>query len=199
MTQVALSPDDLRDALSENDLVALSSMLHAAHSADIVEELSRLRGDDRAIVFRLLAKDQALEVFERLDYPTQGDLVRLLQAHETAAVFEDLDPDDRVSLIDELPAGIAAKLMRGLSAGERELTAVVLGYAVGSIGRRMSPEVVTIPIASTVGQALAKAKSRALEAETIYTLPVVNESRRLLGVVGLRDLLAADEDSPVKD
>ena len=47
MTQVALSPDDLRDALSENDLVALSSMLHAAHSADIVEELSRLRGDGK--------------------------------------------------------------------------------------------------------------------------------------------------------
>lgn len=200
MTQQAtFSPDQLRDALAENDLNGLSSMLHAAAPGDIVEELSRLRGEDRAIVFRLLAKDQALEVFERLDYPTQGDLVELLQTHETAAVFEDIDPDDRVSLLDELPAGIAAKLMRGLSAGERELTSVVLGYASGSIGRRMSPEVVTIPIGSTVGQALAKAKSRALEAETIYTLPVVNESRRLLGVVGLRDLLAAPEDSPVAD
>ncbi len=197
--QVAFSPDDLRDALDDNDLAQLSALLHAASSGEIVDELSRLRGEDRAIVFRLLTKDQALEVFERLDYPTQGDLVELLQTDETAAVFEDIDPDDRVSLIDELPAGIAAKLMRGLSAKERELTAVVLGYSPGSIGRRMSPEVVTIPISSTVGEALAKAKSRALEAETIYTLPVVNDSRRLLGVVGLRDLLAADEDSPVKD
>ena len=120
MTQQAtLRPDELKDALAENDLSGLSSMLHEASPGDIVDELSRLRAADRAIVFRLLTKDQALEVFERLDYPTQGDLVESLQAHETAAVFEDIDPDDRVSLLDELPAGIAAKLMRGLSAGER--------------------------------------------------------------------------------
>lgn len=194
-----LVPDGLRDALSTNDLVRLSALLHDASVSDIVDELHRLPEEERAIVFRLLPKDEALEVFERLDWPMQGELVRLLQAHETAAVFEDLDPDDRVSLVDELPAGIAAKLMRGLSPGERELTAVVLGYAVGSIGRRMSPEVVPIPIDWTVAQALAKARSRALEAETIYTLPVVDDSRRLMGVVGLRDLLAVDEDTAVRD
>lgn len=199
MQEPAFAPDQMRDLLYENDLAGLSTLLHAAGPGDIVEELSRLRGEDRAIVFRLLTKGQALEVFERLDYPTQGDLVTLLQAHETAAVFEVLDPDDRVSLLDELPAGIAAKLMTGLSPGERDLTAVVLGYAVGSIGRRMSPEVVTIPIDATVGEALARAKSKALEAETIYTLPVVNDSRRLLGVVGLRDLLAVDEDALIAD
>ncbi len=200
MTQQAtFTPDQMRDLLYENDLIGLSALLHGTRAGDIVGELRRLRGEDRAIVFRLLAKDQALEVFERLDHSTQGDLVELLQAHETAAVFEALDPDDRVSLLDELPAGIAAKLMRGLSPGERDLTAVVLGYAVGSIGRRMSPEVATIPIGATVSEALAKAKSRALEAETIYTLPVINDSRRLMGVVGLRDLLAADEASPVAD
>ena len=199
MTQATFTPDQLRDLLYENDLPGLSALLQDATTSEIVEELRRLRGEDRAIVFRLLAKDPALEVFERLDYTTQGDLVELLQAHETAAVFEALDPDDRVSLLDELPAKVAAKLMTGLSPGERDLTAVVLGYAVGSIGRRMSPEVVTIPLDATVGEALARAKSRALTAETIYTLPVVNESRRLMGVVGLRDLLAADESSLVKD
>lgn len=197
--QAIFTPDEMKEALSNNDLAGLSAMLHEASTSDIVDEVLRLRGEDRAIVFRLLAKDQALEVFERLDWPSQGDLVRLLQTDETAAVFEDLDPDDRVSLLDELPAGIAAKLMRGLSPGERDLTAVVLGYSVGSIGRRMSPEVVTVPIALTVDEALARAKAGALQAETIYTLPVVDDSRRLLGVVGLRDLLAADGDSPVSD
>lgn len=197
--QAIFTPDEMKEALSNNDLAGLGAMLHEASTSDIVDEVLRLRGEDRAIVFRLLAKDQALEVFERLDWPSQGDLVRLLQTDETAAVFEDLDPDDRVSLLDELPAGIAAKLMRGLSPGERDLTAVVLGYSVGSIGRRMSPEVVTVPIALTVDEALARAKAGALQAETIYTLPVVDDSRRLLGVVGLRDLLAADGDSPVRD
>lgn len=117
MTQpLGFTPDQVKDALSENDLAGLRALLLEADPGEVVEELSRLRGDERAIVFRLLAKDQALDVFERLDHPIQGDLVRLLQTHETAAVFEDLDPDDRVSLLDELPAGIAAKLMRGLSA-----------------------------------------------------------------------------------
>ncbi|MGO1385781.1 MAG: magnesium transporter [Arachnia sp.] len=193
----SFTPEQIRDFLYENDLPRLSELLHAATPGEIVEELRRLRGEDRAIVFRLLPKDSALEVFERLDHSTQGDLVELLQAHETAAVFDALDPDDRVSLLDELPAGIAAKLMTGLAPEERDLTAVVLGYAVGSIGRRMSPEVATIPLDTTVGEALSKAKSRALEAETVYTLSVVDDSRRLMGVVGLRDLLAAEETSPV--
>ncbi len=193
------TPDQLRDLLYENDLPGLSALLHDAGPGEIVEELRRLRGEDRAIVFRLLTKDQALEVFERLDHRTQGDLVELLQAEETAEVFEALDPDDRVSLLDELPAGIATKLMTGLSPGERNLTAVVLGYAVGSIGRRMSPEVAPIPFDATVGEALERARARALEAETIYTLPVIDDSRRLMGVVGLRDLLASDEASPVAE
>ncbi len=193
------TPEQLRDLLYENDLTALSALLHDAEAGDIVEELRRLPGEDRAIVFRLLTKDQALEVFERLDHRTQGDLVELLQAEETAVVFEALDPDDRVSLLDELPAGIATKLMTGLSSGERDLTAVVLGYTVGSIGRRMSPEVAPIPLSATVEEALERARARALEAETIYTLPVVDDSRRLMGVVGLRDLLAADAGTPVAD
>src|SRR5690606_18461590 len=101
--------------------------------------LERLDLMDRAVVYRLLPKGTALEVFERLDPALQGDLVLGLQAEDVAAIFAQLEPDDRVSLLDELPATVASRLLRGLSPEERELTAVILGYPAGSIGRRMSP------------------------------------------------------------
>ncbi|MFP3394297.1 hypothetical protein SB782_36590, partial [Brevibacillus sp. SIMBA_076] len=79
-------------------------------------------------VYRLLPKARAIDVFERLSPGLQGDLIRGLQDSEVASIFSDLAPDDRVWLLDELPAAVAPKLLRGLSGKDRQLTADVLGY-----------------------------------------------------------------------
>jgi len=139
-----------------------------------------------------LTGPQAVAVLERLDATLQGDLVGALQDEDVAAVFEQLDPDDRVALLDELPATVATRLLHGLPQRERVLTAAVLGYPAESIGRRMSPEyVVTHPWVS-VDQTLDRVRVRLGDAETVYTLPVTDEQRRLVGIVSLRDLLGAD-------
>lgn len=92
--------------------------------------------------YRLLPKKRASDVFEELPPVLQKELISSLRDEEVAAAFADLDPDDRVALLDEVPASVASRLMQGLSSHERELTADILGYPKGSIGRRMSPEVV---------------------------------------------------------
>ena len=200
MTQdTAFSPDQLKDFLSQNDLAGLSAMLHNAHPSEIVDELSRLRGDDRAIVFRLLSKGQALDVFEQLDHPTQGDLVRLLQTHETAAVFEVLDPDDRVNLLDALPAKVTKRLLRGLSEREHELTVTLLGYPLGSVGRRMSPEYIAVHRTTTVDAALREVHENGRDADTVYIIPVVDDGRIVVGVLQLKELLFAEGDALVAD
>src|SRR5690606_39260621 len=163
--------------------------------AELLEVIERLGPRQRAIVYRLLPKQRALRVFEDLEPSLQGELVRALQDGEVASLFADLDPDDRVWLLDELPAVVAQRLLRGLPARERQRTAEVLGYPQGSIGRRMSPEVVWTHPGSTVGETLSLVRARVHDAETVYTLPVLDDERRIVGVVGLRDLLgAADAD-----
>src|SRR5690606_23976952 len=144
------SPGDTTDlitvieqSLSRRDLAAASTALTSVSTRQVVQVLDRLSPRQRAVAYRLLAKQQALEVFESLSPGLQGELLRGLQDAEVAAHFAGLDPDDRVWLLDELPASIAPRLLRGLPERERELTAAVLGYPHDYIGRRMSPEYVT--------------------------------------------------------
>jgi len=178
--------------LREQRVADLAGVLAPLQVPDVVAVFERLARHDRAVVYRLLPKEQAVEVFEALDPTLQGELVRGLQDEEVAGVFARLGPDDRVSLLDELPATVASRLLRGLAPAERELTAVVLGYPARSIGRRMSPRFVTVHPESSVTEALDRVRSRIDDAETVYTVPVVDEARRLVGVVSLRDLMRSE-------
>ncbi len=185
-------------ALIDNrDFAGVLETTTAVNSDELVSVLERLPTDDRAIVYRLLPKDRAIEVFERLDPGLQSDLIHGLQDAEVAAIFADLDPDDRVWLLDELPAALAPQLLRGLSPKERQLTSEVLGYPKGSVGRRMSPEYVSTRAEYTVAQTMERVHRRLDDAETVYTLPVLDDSRHVVGIVGLRELLKAAGDQPV--
>ncbi|KAE8765822.1 magnesium transporter [Georgenia thermotolerans] len=183
---------DVERALREPDLGQLTRVLAPLPVPEVVGVLERLGRRDGAVAYRLLPKDVALEVFEGLDPALQGDLVHGLQDEEVAQVFARLSPDDRVGLLDELPASVASRLLRGLAPRERELTAVVLGYPAGSLGRRMSPGYITLHPEMSVSAALHRVRSRLDDAETVYTLPVVDDERRLVGVVSLRDLMRAE-------
>lgn len=184
--------DRIDQALARMDLSALTAVLETLSPDSIIDILERLNLNQRAVVFRLLPKGKALEVFEGLDATLQGDLVQGLQDDDVAAIFADLDPDDRVGLLDELPATVAGRLLRGLPADQRRLTGVILGYPQGSIGRRMSPEYVATYPDQSAAQTLESVRRRLEDAETVYTLPVIDHSRKLVGVVSLRDLMRAD-------
>lgn len=184
-------------ALEAKDLTALARAVKKLKASQLVSVIERLNDTDRAIVFRVLPKSLALEVFESLAPSLQSELIEELSSEEVSAIFSKLDPDDRVGLLDELPASVAQLLLTGLSARERNLTGEVLGYAQGSIGRRMSPEYIAVKDSDSVSQALAKVKGKLQNAETIYTLPVVDPSRQLIGVISLRDLLKAPSRTKV--
>ena len=181
--------ESIQNCLDSSNLTSLASLARKLKSADLVTVLERLNDRERAIVYRVLPKSIALEVFESLDPALQSELLEELSSEEISAIFSKLDPDDRVGLLDELPAGVAKRLLTGLSAKERLLTSEVLGYPQGSIGRRMSPEYISVKSTDSISQALTKVKAKLQSAETIYTLPVVDSSKQLVGVVSLRDLM----------
>lgn len=189
--------DDLADLIRDERLTDLRVALDELNTGDVVDFLERLGVKDRAVTFRLLPKDTAVHVFDQLDQALQHEIVEGLKDGDVAHFFESLDPDDRVRLMDEMPASVARKMLRHLDARERSLTNIVLGYASGTIGRAMSPEFVAIPEHWTVKQAMEKIRRAGVDAETIYTLPVVDGHRLLKGVVSLRELMFSDEDTVV--
>ncbi|KNC18695.1 magnesium transporter [Arthrobacter sp. RIT-PI-e] len=186
-------------ALAEKDLPSVMVALTPLAPDEVIDALERMGAKQRALVYRMLSKGKALVVFEGLDATLQGELVQALQDEEVASVFGEMDPDDRVSLLDELPASVATRLLHGLPPSERSLTAAVLGYPDRSIGRRMSPEYVTTHPGSTVAESLERVRAGMTDAETIYTLPVVDDQRRLVGIVSLRDLMTAAPTTSVSE
>ena len=187
------------DMVATRDINTLNQWLADASTLDIAEELARLPPTDRAIPFRLLPKDRALEVFEALDPIHQQELLEGLRDTSVRQLFEDMDPDDRARLVDEMPAKVAKQLLGGLSPRERALTATLLGYPENSAGRVMSPEVVNLKANQTASDAINRLRRIGGSAETIYALPVTDDARRLVGVLGLRDLVLADPETKVGD
>jgi magnesium transporter len=154
---------------------------------------------DSVVTFRLLDKDRALEVFEELDPVDQQQILEGLRDAAFRDLVEHMDPDDRARMLKEAPAKVAKRVLAGLSAHERQMTAALLGYPEGSVGRFMTPETVALQQDLTVGQALEVVRRRGAQAETIYTLPVVDRGRRLTGVVELRELVLSEPSAMVSD
>lgn len=206
MTRPTLSgtPDfvpafDPNELLTGTDLELMDRWLAQADPVVIAEELERLPRERRAVPFRLLAKDRALEVFEQLDPSVQQDLLEGLRDANVRQLFEEMDPDDRARLTEEMPATVARRLLAGLSPNERRLTSTLLGYPEDSAGRLMSPEVASLREGMTAGEALDRLRRIGRSAETIYALPVTDDRRRLVGALGLRDLVLADAGTPIRE
>lgn len=191
--------DSLQRFLAAEDLGATAELLAGVAPQEIAAVLRQLPGEKAAVTFRLLGKERASEVFERLDRSAQQDLMGQLGEREVLEVFVGLDPDDRVELLDELPAQVATKLVRTVPDDARAAMSVVLGYERGSVGRRMSPEFLHVDPHDTLQQALAKVRRRGGDSETIYTVPVADELRRLVGVISLRSILLRDAGDLVRD
>lgn len=186
-------------AVEADDLPAAHDAVAELSVEQVVDVLERLGRTGRAVLYRLLPKDRAIDVFEQLDPSMQSELLRGLRDDQVAAIFADLEPDDRVELLDELPATVASTLMRGLPPADREVTATILGYPQRAIGRRMSPAFVSLRQDMTVEQAMDAVRRRLGDAETVYTLPVVDGGRVLVGVVGLRELMSAAPGTVLAD
>jgi magnesium transporter len=189
----------LPELVESGDIERLNDWLNETNTVEIADELARLDPEARAVPFRLLAKDEAIEVFEALDPTDQQALLDSLRDERVIQLFEAMDPDDRARLVDEIPAKVARRLLAGLSPWERALTSTLLGYPEDTAGRIMSPEYVSLRAGMSAEQALEKVRRAGRSAETVYALPVTDDQRRLIGAIGLRDIVLADPDQRVGD
>ena len=138
-------PDEpLQELVEREDLPAMRAWLAERPPYLIADELTRTGSPGAAVAFRLLDKDRQLEVFEELDPAHQQEILLGLRDSAFREVVERMDPDDRARLLGEAPATVARRVLAGLSPGERRMTAALLGYPEGSVGRYMTPETVAL-------------------------------------------------------
>ncbi|MEU1525869.1 magnesium transporter [Nocardia rhamnosiphila] len=191
--------ESLQDVVESHRVDAALHWLDNHPPHVIADELARMDAVEAGVAFRLLDKDLALAVFEELEPVDQQQILQGLRDQSFRELVEGMAPDDRARMLREAPAKVAKKALAGLSPRERRMTAALLGYPEGSVGRYMSPEVVAIPGTLTVADALRTVRLKGGNAETVYTLPVVDAGRRLQGIVELRELVLTGPDTMVAD
>lgn len=174
-------------------------LLGPVQEVDSAEAIGSLPRTLQALAFRLLPKDEAIEVYEYLDAAVQQTLLERLRSGEVLELVEEMSPDDRVRLFDELPAKVVRRLLAELSPAERRVTAQLLGYESETAGRLMTTEFVDLKEFHSAAQALAIVRRRARDTETIYSLYVTDGSRHLTGILSLRDLVTADPEARIGD
>ncbi|MEH0147815.1 magnesium transporter [Corynebacterium sp. Q4381] len=199
-----------RDALRElekvvetrmrgDDAEQISGLLQDAKLSDIIRLIERSPVKRAAVLFRLLPPERAGVVFDALDPRHQAEMVNALGSDSVGAFFEGMGAEDRVMLLDELPGPVAERLLRDLSEKDKENTDAVLGYEKGTVGRVMSPEIPEIYLEMTAREVREMLREQEEDLETLYTLPVIDRDRQLLGIVKMRRLFLADADTPVAD
>ncbi|BCL34225.1 magnesium transporter [Nostoc sp. MS1] len=190
---------DVRNALDVADLNQLKCDLNQLQPVDVGDYIAELPEKQRAIAFRLLNKDQAIDVFEYLPTEIQEELINSLHDAQVVQLVEDMSPDERAELFDELPAGVIKRLLKELSPEQRQATATILGYPEGTAGRVMTTEYVRLREGLTVGEALSKIRRQDEDKETIYYAYVTDDNRKLVRVVSLRQLLFTFPEVRIRD
>lgn len=181
------------------DIAGLRALLRGAELPLVVDELERMDPAHRALALRLLPRETRVRAFQLLDPGEQADLLGELREQEVRRLVEDLDPDDRARTLAGLPDELAHQLLAGLDEHERRMTETVLAHAEETVGRWTTPEVVSVPVSGTIGDALEAVRVGIGEAETVYVVPLVDEERRVVGVVSLRRLLGTDPDVRLRE
>jgi magnesium transporter len=175
--------------LESGNLEGAKALLIPVQPVDIAEAIEDLPESMQVIAFRLLSKAEAIEVYEYLDSSVQQSLIEEFKRQEVLDIVDKMSPDDRVKLFDELPAKIVRQLLAQLSPGERQATALLLGYEEDTAGRIMTPEYISLKETLTVDRTLVRIRSLAIASEIIYYLYVTDASRHLTGIVSLRELV----------
>ena len=173
--------------------------LSMLNEVDIAEYLSTLDNERVLMVFRLLPKDIAADVFTYMDPDQQARLMEALGDNEAMQLIDDMFVDDAVDLLEELPAGVVRRILLNCDADKRALINRFLSYPENSAGSIMTIEYMEFHAGLTVGQAMAEIRRTGLDKETIYTLYVMDDRRRLIGTIGLRKLLMSSDDCKVED
>ena len=183
---------ELQELLVAGNYDTAKLILEPSQPVDIAEAIGSLPQILQALAFRLLKKNEAIEVYEYLDPIVQQTLLDRLRSGEVLEIVEKMSPDDRVQLFDELPAKVVRKFLSALSPGERKVTAELLGYQPETAGRLMTTEFIDLKEMQTAEEALSLIRKRAPFTETIYSLYVTDKERHLTGILSLRDLVTAD-------
>lgn len=189
---------DTRKNIERVKMILAHSLEHAKpflkklHPSDIAKILEELSPESRRTIIRMLPIDKASEAISEMDEEANPEQILMsISPQRAAQIIEELDPDDAADLLSELPPRELRIILNRLSAEEEQVISSLLSYDEDTAGGIMNPDVLAIPANWTKRQAVDEVISIAEEMEDFYTIYIVDEERKLLGIVSLKALIRA--------
>ena len=190
---------ELRFSLENKRSNELSELLRRTNPVDIVEFLEELSPEKALVVFRLLRKEDAVEVFAELDSSQKENLQKALNEREFKELLDDLNFDDMIDTLEEMPAAMVQRILRSSDRDTRKLVNEYLKFPEDSAGTLMTTEFVEIKPYMTVKEALAHIKKVGPNSVTIYTCYVTSPTKQLLGYVSLRLIVTSKPHTKIQE
>lgn len=187
------------ELIEEKKYLQLKKILEEMNEVDIAEILDDLDLHTALLIFRMLPKDLAVEVFAHFSIEKQRDIVSSITDKELNYIIEELFFDDMIDMLEEMPANIVNKILSRATKEERDMINQFLKYPPDSAGSIMTIEYVELKKTMTVREAMAHIKETGLMKETVYTCYVIDRNRKLEGIVSLRNLVTSDETDLIED
>ena len=198
-TLVEKQADQLTELLDRHDMKELQRRMEELNEFDVAEFLSEIDDNRMPMVFRLLSKETAADVFANFEAPEQERIINSITDSELAGIMEELYVDDAVDIVEELPANVVRRVMRAATPQTRNLINQYLRYPENSAGSIMTAEFVDLKKYMNVKESIARIRRIGEDRETIYVCFVIAADRRLEGIVTVKDLLLADDDTVIED
>ncbi|MBR1392742.1 MAG: magnesium transporter [Ruminococcus sp.] len=196
--------ENIIELLEKRNFKEIKEIFEDMNEADIADLFGHFHDNeevdkrDLPVLFRLLPKDAAADVFAYMEPDMQELLINAFTDKELEEVIDDLFIDDTVDMIEEMPANVVSRILRSADSDTRKQINQILKYPKDSAGSIMTTEYVYLDKTMTVKEALEKIRQVGFVKETVYTL-YVTENRRLIGVLSVLDILTSDDDDLIEN
>ena len=191
--------EELTELLDRRDMKRLQQRLEDMQEFDVAEFLSEIGDNRMPMVFRILSKATAAEVFANFDAPEQEQVINSITDSELSGILEELYVDDAVDMMEELPANVVKRVMRTATPETRKLINQYLHYPENSAGSIMTAEFIDLKKYMSVRESIARIRRIGEDKETIYICFVTSADRKLEGIVTVKDLLLAEDDTVIEN
>ncbi len=185
--------------LEEKKFAALRTLLEEQNPADINDIIDELSAEKSVLIYRLLPKELAAEVFVEMDTDKQEFLINFFSDSQLKDVFDELYYDDTADIIEEMPASVVKRILRVVSPDMRKTVNELLKYPEDSAGSIMTTEFVRLKKSFSVEESLDFIRSVGVNKETIYTCYVTDEKNHLIGIVTAKDLLLSERNEIISE
>ena len=185
---------------AKRDIKGLKEYLNELNPADIAQLLEEVENERKRIFFfRLLTKENAAETFVEFDSDTQENLISAFSDAELKEVLDELYADDAADIVEEMPASVVKRILKNTDLETRKTINSLLKYPDDSAGSIMTTEFVDLKRNMTVEDAFKRIRRTGVDKETIYTCYITDESRHLLAVTTVKELLLHDYDDLIEE